>query len=695
MPELGPGSELAGCRLERIAGRGGMGVVWRATQIALNRPVALKAIAPGLAQDESFRERFQRESLLAASIDHPNVIPVYEAGELDGTLYLIMRWVDGTDLRARLTAEGRMRPATAIRLLRPVASALAAAHRRGLIHRDVKPANVLITAADDAAEEHVYLTDFGIARRNDSRGMTRTGVLIGTLDYIAPEMIQGGRGTQSSDIYAFGCMLFESLTGQVPFSRPTEIAKMHAHINDPVPVEGLPAAMVPIVTRAMAKRPEDRFGSAAELVAALDLVHDSTTAPPTAPTDLPTELSTVPEPDPGATRLAPEPEPDPGATRLAPASDDAATRLGPAQLNTPVAPPPAQPRTPPPSGGSSRRVGVLIGLLVLVVAIVAVIVATSGGGGGSSSSASSGSTAGGGSASVSARVVSGSGIKVLSAATLPDPPLALAPDNADVWAATRKQLFQISAAGSTQTLHQQVSPGAATGLGIDSQGRVWVGGAGGTELAVPAGHNVVATASGSNLLALDPQAGWVASRGKSNVARVDLRSLVGASAPVAGPLAAYTASLGRLWVAASDGHVTVLDGDGTRDPLPAPNVGPGTVAVASSNGIFFVNSDGTFHRIDPRKAINGVPVGSQYLEHAVPAVINGGVSTAGAWPGTDAIWVLSPSTKSLFRVGTHGPDDGKISAKITFSAEPGQLAVGDHIVWVGFPSAKAVIPITY
>src|SRR6478752_6038682 len=110
MPELGPGSQIAGCRLESIAGRGGMGVVWRATQIALNRPVALKAIAPGLAQDQAFRDRFQRESLLAASIDHPNIIPVYEAGELDATLYLIMRWVDGTDLRARIVAEGRMTP---------------------------------------------------------------------------------------------------------------------------------------------------------------------------------------------------------------------------------------------------------------------------------------------------------------------------------------------------------------------------------------------------------------------------------------------------------------------------------------------------------------------------------------------------------------------------------------------------------
>ncbi len=161
MSDLFVGSTIAGCRLEAVAGRGGMGVVYRATQLALERTVALKAIAPRLAQDDAFRERFQRESHLAASIEHPNVIPVYEAGELDGTLYLIMRWVDGTDLRAMLSSEGRLGAPRALRLLRPVASALSAAHRRGLIHRDVKPANVLIARDDGEREEHVYLTTSG------------------------------------------------------------------------------------------------------------------------------------------------------------------------------------------------------------------------------------------------------------------------------------------------------------------------------------------------------------------------------------------------------------------------------------------------------------------------------------------------------------------------------------------------------
>ena len=241
-----------------------MGVVWRATQLALNRPVAIKVIAPRLAEDVGFRERFQRESQLAASIEHPNVIPVYEAGELEGTLYLIMRWVHGTDLRARLLEYGPLGAPDTIRLLRPVASALAAAHRRGLIHRDIKPANVLIATGDQDQDEQVYLTDFGIARRSDTQGMTRTGVLVGTVDYMSPERIEGGKGTPASDIYAFGCMLFETLTGQVPFDRPADLAKMFAHINDPVPTDGLPPSLAPVVEKALAKRPEDRFASASE-----------------------------------------------------------------------------------------------------------------------------------------------------------------------------------------------------------------------------------------------------------------------------------------------------------------------------------------------------------------------------------------------------------------------------------------------
>src|SRR5581483_7265978 len=236
MPEsLVPGSTFAGCRLEAVAGRGGMGVVFRATQLALQRPVALKAIVPDLAADLAFRERFQRESHLAASLDHPNVIPVYEAGELDGTLYLIMRWVEGTDLRTLLASSGRLSPGRAIKLLQPVAAALAAAHERGLVHRDIKPANILVARGSEEAEDHVYLTDFGIARKTDSESITRTAVFVGTVDYTAPERFQGGRGDAASDIYSFGCVLYETLTGHVPYERPSVVSRIYAHVADPIP----------------------------------------------------------------------------------------------------------------------------------------------------------------------------------------------------------------------------------------------------------------------------------------------------------------------------------------------------------------------------------------------------------------------------------------------------------------------------
>ena len=273
MAELPPGAVVAGCRVEAVVGRGGMGVVYRATQLSLERPVALKAIAPELAGDPTFRERFKRESRIAASIEHPNVIPVYEAGEGEGLLYLIMRYVEGTDLRALIDAEGGLAPERAARIVAQVAAALAAAHRRDLIHRDVKPANVLIDAGGE--RDHAYLTDFGIARHAAATsGLTRTGSVIGTLDYLAPERIQDQGGDGRSDVYALGCVLFEALTGTLPYARDNDVAKMYAHLSAPVPsarelAPGVPEELDSLARRAMAKDPDDRFSTASELAEAL------------------------------------------------------------------------------------------------------------------------------------------------------------------------------------------------------------------------------------------------------------------------------------------------------------------------------------------------------------------------------------------------------------------------------------------
>ena len=263
--ELAVGSEFAGYRIEAVAARGGMGVVYRATQLGLTRTVALKLVTPALARDASFRERFRREWMIAASIDHPNVIPVYEAGEADGALYLAMRWVEGTDLRDQIS-RGPLEPARAVRLVSQVASALDAAHERGLIHRDVKPANILI-----AEEDHVYLTDFGLTKHASSiSGLTRPGQWVGTVDYTAPEQIEGREVTSRTDIYSLGCVLFETLVGRPPHRRENELATLWAHMYTEPPslreiAPGLPAGFDPVVRRAMAKDPVERYASAAEL----------------------------------------------------------------------------------------------------------------------------------------------------------------------------------------------------------------------------------------------------------------------------------------------------------------------------------------------------------------------------------------------------------------------------------------------
>src|SRR4051812_49400922 len=256
--------QFAGCRIDGVAGRGGMGVVYRATELRLERPVALKLIATDRAADDEFRERFDREARLAASLDHPNVIPVYAAGEQDGRPYLVMRLVRGTDLHALLRRGGRLPPARAAAIVAQVAAALDAAHAAGLVHRDVKPANVLL-----GPDDHVYLTDFGLTRLAGSETrITDTGQWMGTVDFAAPEQLEGGRCDARSDVYALACVLFSALTGAPPFQRATVPATIDAVLRDPVPSasdRGLPAAFDRVFERALAKDPADRYPSAGDL----------------------------------------------------------------------------------------------------------------------------------------------------------------------------------------------------------------------------------------------------------------------------------------------------------------------------------------------------------------------------------------------------------------------------------------------
>jgi serine/threonine-protein kinase len=306
--ELGPGSSFGPYRIESVLGRGGMSVVYLAEDTRLGRRVAIKVLASELAADAAFRSRFVRESQLAAGLEHPNIVPVYEAGETDGRLFIAMRYVRGTDLRSLITLEGPLEPDRTIGLLRPVAAALDAAHRRGLVHRDVKPGNILI--ASDEGEEHVYLSDFGLSKHTTSQsGLTRTGQFMGTVDYVAPEQIQGQEVDGRADGYSLACVLYECLTSRAPYAKESDVATLFGHIQDPPPrvteaKPNLPAEIDDAVARGMAK---DRDARPRTCVTLIDEAARALGAP-----SGPRELPEVP-PAPTATATAPA-VPDPSSS---------------------------------------------------------------------------------------------------------------------------------------------------------------------------------------------------------------------------------------------------------------------------------------------------------------------------------------------------------------------------------------------
>jgi len=262
------GGEIGGYRIDSLLGQGGMGAVYVATHVRLRRRAAIKLLLPGYAADEDFRERFIRESQAAASLDHPNIVPVYDADEEQGVLYIAMRYVEGEDLGSLLKREGRLAPERALAVIEQAASALDAAHASGLVHRDVKPANILLGAPG----EHVYLTDFGVAKHATAPGLTRTGSFIGTVDYSAPEQIEGKDVDGRTDVYALGCVLYECLTGRPPFAKDSEVAVLHAHLLEPAPAPSLLRAELSqldeVIATALAKRRDERYPVCTELALA-------------------------------------------------------------------------------------------------------------------------------------------------------------------------------------------------------------------------------------------------------------------------------------------------------------------------------------------------------------------------------------------------------------------------------------------
>jgi len=705
---LAPGSIFAGCRVEAVAGRGGMGVVLRATQLTLQRPVALKVISPELAADEGYRERFQRESHLAASVEHPNVIPVYEAGELDGTLYLIMRWVEGTDLRTLLANSGPLPPAEAIRRLRPVASALAAAHRHGLVHRDIKPANVLIARSEEESEQHIYLTDFGIARRTEGESMTRTGMLVGTIDYMAPERFEGGKGDARSDIYSFGCMLFDALTGHVPFQRSNDIAKIFAHVNDPVPsasdeVDGVPEQLDAIIAKALAKRPEDRFASAGELAIALgqalqelDTAEQAAVSPKASPevAKLPTPTA-VTEPAAAVTGPTAVTETAAGATEPTAVTDPVAAATEPnATLAEPprTASGPTVPITPaptrrsgeqrPPRTARGRVWRWVVPIALLAAAGILVAVLTSGSGHPNSSDGAPSPTAGTASAEIK---IHGSGLRAGRTIALPGAPGSISVGSRNVW---------ISLPGSGELL--RFNPLTGRRQGFPASGRptaitagfsaLWVADTHAQSLAQFNGDSGVQVASSSlagtpTAVAVDQKdsSAWVADSSGA-ISHIALGgAMIGTPAHITPAATSLAWGEGWLWATNGADNGLVRVSLGTTGSSTAYATGPRPIAVALDQGVWTAHADGHVTRFDPRfdqlRVNANIRVASQ-------------LDSIAATERSPFVWAISRTSMTLYQItNTTNP---AVTGTVVFTSPPIALAAAPHSVWVATQHGKVI-----
>jgi streptogramin lyase len=634
---LSTGAVLAGHRLEGVVGQGGMGVVYRATQLALDRTVALKVIQPALAADSAFRERFKSESRIAAGIDHPNVIPIYHAGEEDGVLFVTMRYVEGTDLGALMRTRGVLEPRLVAEIISATGAALDAAHEHGLVHRDVKPANILIAGRPD--RPHVYLTDFGLTKRAASAsGLTRTGQFVGTIDYVAPEQIQDTQVDGRADVYAMGCVLFETLTGRVPYQAEGDVAKLYAHLSTPPPVVSehrpdAPAAFDEVVRRAMAKAPDERYRTAGELGRAAlaaaggslaSLVSERASERASSGRGPQAELAREPSqtalartrpreqagmpPTKGA--LPPTPAP-PSAEPAPPSAEPAPTEQAASGLREAA---PAVPAAPP-----RRRIGPLS--VVVALALLAGAVAAAGflllrGGDAETTS-----------------IAVGSG------------PEDLAVGAGSVWVVNEgdRTVFRVNAetrpsAGKPITRLVGDEPlGVAVG-----DGSVWV------------------TTVDRRLMRIDPAS--------NRLARKAIR-LPGAVAIAVGA--------GAVWVA--DGVRSLLrvelDPDGARTTAIPVGRSPSRVAVGEGAVWVIHSGGGSVSRIDPgSNRVTGAPIelapGSSEL-----AVGEGGV------------WVANPERRTLVRID---PGSSRVSAPLGLPTAPTDLAVGEGAVWLTSSDGRAM-----
>jgi serine/threonine protein kinase len=372
--DFSAGAQIASYQLEEEIGRGGMAVVYRARDVRLGRWVALKVLAPAYVQDEAFRQRFIRESRTAAAVEHPNIIPIFDAGEAGGVLYIAMRYVAGQDVHSLLHSAGRLPLARALGVVGQVASALDAAHACGLVHRDVKPANMLLGGmADTGRADHVYLSDFGISKQlNATSSLTLTGQVLGTLNYLAPEQIEGRQVDGRADAYALACTAFELLAGSPPFRRDENMAVMWAQLNAPPPRltslrADLPPAVDQVMARALAKSPAERYPSCLAFSAALQQACAPVLEGTARPAGSPPPPGPPPRPARPAAPTAADPPPSPAPPPATAPAAPAAEPPRPATTPMPVLHPSRPAGTPAP-----RRKKRGLAAVLAVVAVLAV-----------------------------------------------------------------------------------------------------------------------------------------------------------------------------------------------------------------------------------------------------------------------------------------------------------------------------------
>jgi DNA-binding beta-propeller fold protein YncE len=553
--ELFAGEEFAGHVIEREIGRGGMGVVYRARHLLLDRERALKAIVPELSTDPKFRQRFERESRLAASIEHPNVIPIHHAGEEKGLLYLAMRLVEGRDLRAMIHDFGALDPRQAARIVSAVAAALDAAHARGLVHRDVKPANILIEYR--GLSDHVFLTDFGISRISGRGGtVTSTGEFLGSVDYVAPEQVEGREVDGRADVYSLGCVAYHALTGAPPFPRDNDLARLFAHANAPRPrasevAAQLPAAVDDVIGRAMAVDPDHRYPTAGAFAA-----------------DLERAVGGV-APSPG--RLA---GPGPGS--------EAATR---------------RIRAAP-----ARRVGLVAVLVAAALAAVALVIVLGGDDGGSGGSDGSGRAQ----PSIAATVDVGRG------------PVGLTVGEINVWVASREagEVYAIDPITDAQARSPVPIAGDPTAVAV-GHGSIWVvNDSGNSVVRLDPGEGeppeTIPVGAAPSDIAVDASWVWVSVEGQNEVVRIDPdRNLVDQTIPVDSEPRSVAIGEGAVWVAnIAGGTVSRIDpASATTVGNPIP-VGPRPNDLAVGDGAVWVTDvvNGTVRRVDAESGEVGKPV---------------------------------------------------------------------------------------